>query len=86
MHLVYFLKSIPNPERTYTGYSGQETAEVRLANHNTGSSPVTRPYKPWQLCTYLVFPEENKARRFEAYCHTGSGKAWASKHIFELFQ
>jgi len=82
-HKVYFLQSLADPQRTYTGYTEQEVEE-RLTNHNTGSSPVTRLHKPWKIIYFMSFPDVTTARRFEAYCHTGSGRAWAARHVFAL--
>jgi putative endonuclease len=44
MFYVYILKS-QMTDRFYVGYS--ESPDHRLAEHNSGKAPSTKPYRPW---------------------------------------
>jgi predicted GIY-YIG superfamily endonuclease len=53
----------------------------RLNSHNAGQSSHTSKFRPWKLVLSIHFEEENKARSFERYLKTGSGKAFARKWL-----
>lgn len=36
---------------------------------------------PWELAFYAAFQEEVAARKFESYLKSGSGRAFAYKHL-----
>ncbi len=74
------LQSILNPEQTYIGFT--EDLKTRLKAHNNGQSPHTSKFKPWALITYIAFQDENKARAFEKYLKSHSGKAFANKRLW----
>ena len=74
------LRSIPNPDQTYIGFT--ENLKTRLTAHNQGQSPHTAKYKPWTLITYLAFSEKNRAHSFEKYLKSHSGKAFANKRLW----
>jgi len=89
MFYVYLLRSIPNPEQTYVGFT--EDLKARLTSHNHGQSPHTAKFKPWELITYLSFKNRSTALAFEKYLKSHSGKAFASKRLwwhpdFRLFR
>ena len=79
MHYVYQLQSLQYPQERYTGF----TSDVfkRLDSHNTDQVSHTSKYKPWKLVNYFAFSDEKKAREFEFYLKSGSGRAFASKHF-----
>ena len=79
MWYVYILRSVSYPSRTYTGL----TADLRrrFAEHNAGKSPHTRKCSPWKLVTYCAFANKQRAERFEAYLKSGSGRAFARRHL-----
>ncbi len=56
----------------------------RLETHNAGGSIYTAPFKPWKLVTYLCFDEQERAKLFELYLKTSSGKAFALKRLVSL--
>ena len=62
MFYVYMLRSIPNPDQTYIGFT--EDLKTRLKSHDQGQSPHTAKYKPWELITYLAFNNKSKALSF----------------------
>ncbi|NBV54280.1 MAG: GIY-YIG nuclease family protein [Proteobacteria bacterium] len=84
-YYVYFLISLQTTGRNYIGVTQQNPAE-RLENHNSKCNASTREHAPWKLLTYMVFPTSEAAYQFEKYLHTGSGRAWANKHIFKQIQ
>ena len=56
--------------------------EARLAKHNEGGSIHTAKYKPWNLVAYFAFEDAAKATSFERYLKSGSGRAFANKHLW----
>jgi predicted GIY-YIG superfamily endonuclease len=78
MYYVYFLKSIHH-EQVYIGLTSD--LKRRLSEHNQGKSIHTNKFKPWAVTTYLAFGDKNKAEAFERYAKTGSGIAFARKHL-----
>lgn len=80
MFYVYLLKSIPNPSKTYVGFTTD--LRERLYHHNTGGSEFTSGFRPWKLVTVIGFDEETKARAFEQYLKIGSGNAFAKRHLW----
>jgi predicted GIY-YIG superfamily endonuclease len=79
MCYVYILRSVSQPNQTYTGFT--EDLRHRLNQHNCGHSTHTRKFMPWELVFYAAFPEEATARKFEGYLKSGSGRAFALKHL-----
>ena len=80
MFYVYLLRSIPNPDQTYIGFT--EDLKARLTAHNYGQSPHTSKYKPWRLITYLSFNDKARALSFEKYLKSHSGKAFENKRLW----
>lgn len=80
MFYVYLLQSERLSDQRYTGFTADLPA--RLKTHNDGGSPHTSKFRPWRLVAYFAFEDEQKARGFEAYLKTGSGKAFASKRFW----
>ncbi|MCS5712196.1 GIY-YIG nuclease family protein [Candidatus Berkiella aquae] len=79
MMYVYILKSLKIPERYYVGST--HDLKRRLKEHNAGYSHHTNRYKPWRIELYLGFTDERKARKFETYLKSGSGRAFAKMHF-----
>ena len=79
MHYVYILESWNGPAHFYVG----ETANLRsrFADHQAGRSPHTSKRRPWKLKWYAGFENPTKARAFETYLKTASGRAFQMKHI-----
>ena len=80
MHYVYLLQSISHPNQRYIG----ETSDLkaRLKKHNAGGVPHTSKFVPWKLQAYIAFPTRPPALTFERYLKTGSGRAFASRHLW----
>ena len=80
MHYVYLLRSLSHPEQRYTGLTSD--LKARLATHNAGEVPHTSKFVPWELRTYVGFSTREQATRFELYLKSGSGRAFASRHLW----
>ena len=79
MFYVYILQSINAPDKTYIGFT--TNIVDRVAAHNNGQSMYTSHFKPWQLRTYMAFDSEQRARDFEKYLKSSSGKAFSHKRL-----
>lgn len=82
MFYVYLLKS-ENFDEIYTGFT--KDLRIRITEHNSGKSKHTKKFKPWKLVAYTAFDDEQSARQFEKYLKTGSGIAFARKHLLQAF-
>jgi len=80
MKYVYLLQSIAYPEQRYVGLTNN--LQHRLATHNQGGSPFTSRYTPWHIVTAIRFNDDQRAFAFEQYLKTGSGRAFANKHLW----
>ena len=40
-------------------------------------------YKPWRLVAYVAFLDKAKAEGFERYLKSGSGCAFANRHLWD---
>jgi putative endonuclease len=76
---VYILVSEANAEKHYTGIT-RDLSE-RLQEHNRGHCPHTAKYKPWQIETAIAFASQAKARAFEKYLKSGSGREFARRYF-----
>jgi predicted GIY-YIG superfamily endonuclease len=80
---TYILQSVPYPEELYRGHSGD--LKQRLAEHNHGKCPHTANFRPWKVKFYAAFETEELARNFERYLKSGSGHAFAKRHLGVAF-
>ena len=81
MHYVYLLRSLADVRQRYVGLTGDLRA--RLNAHNTGSSFHTAKFRPWKLVAYIAFADKTRAAGFERYLKSGSGHAFAERHLWE---
>ncbi|CAG0986296.1 hypothetical protein ARNL5_02863 [Anaerolineae bacterium] len=79
MYYVYVIQSIPHPNQHYTGIT--ENLNQRLVDHNEGRSVHTNKFKPWKIIVAIRVDNERKARAFEKYLKTGSGRAFMKRHF-----
>ena len=77
--IVYLLRSLTELNRPYVGLT--HDVEARLADHNAGRCPYTARHRPWQLHMIIEFPDDPRAIRFERYPKSGSGRAFAKRHL-----
>ena len=78
-HYVYILESVANPNRFYVGLS--EDLHDRLRKHNAGEVLHTSKFKPWVIKTAIAFRDRGRAAAFEHYLKSGSGRAFARRHL-----
>jgi putative endonuclease len=76
---VYVLKNQDNPPKYYTGLTSNVVR--RLAEHNGDSCHRTARYRPWELDVVIEFADERRAVAFERYLKSGSGVAFAQRHL-----
>jgi putative endonuclease len=76
---VYILVSRANERIHYTGVTRH--LEERLLEHNRGDCPHTSQHRPWRIETTVAFKSETKARAFEKYLESGSGREFARRHL-----
>jgi predicted GIY-YIG superfamily endonuclease len=80
MFYVYTPRSRTAPEQPYIGFT--EDLKQRLSTHNAGGSSHTAKFRPWDLVSYQAFLSRERALAFEKYLKSGSGKAFAKKHLW----
>jgi putative endonuclease len=78
-YYVYILVSKTNDEVHYSGVT--RDLKALLLEHNRGKCPHTAKHKPWKIETAVAFRSEAKARSFERYLKTGSGREFARRHF-----
>ena len=76
---VYILQSESNLKRFYTGVTSNLYA--RLAAHNRGESTHTATGRRWRVVVEMYFADASRARAFEEYLKSGSGRAFAARHF-----
>jgi predicted GIY-YIG superfamily endonuclease len=76
---VYILKNRESPPRYYTGLTSNVAR--RLAEHNSDGLHRTCRYRPWSIDVVIEFADEKRAAAFEQYLKSGSGVAFAQRHL-----
>jgi predicted GIY-YIG superfamily endonuclease len=77
--IVYILKNTDDPPRFYTGVTADLGA--RLEAHNAGRCRHTAKHRPWLVDVSVKFSDECRAVAFEKYLKSGSGCAFAKRHL-----
>lgn len=77
--VVYVLRNRSVPRRYYTGVTSN--AATRLAAHNAGHCSHTAGGRPWEIDVLVEFSDEARAVAFERYLKSGSGVAFAKRHL-----
>ena len=77
--IVYVLKTESDPTRYYTGLTSDIAS--RLDAHNAGRCPHTALCKPWIIDVLVEFSDERRAVALEKYLKSGSGCAFAKRHL-----
>jgi putative endonuclease len=80
MFYVYLLRSLNFPKMIYIGYT--INVQQRLETHNSGGSIHTTSARPWELVVALSFSDQAKAKTFEKYLKSQSGRAFAKRHFW----
>ena len=76
---VYLLQSLKDPSQYYVGATADLDARIR--KHNEGGSPYTSRFCPWKLTASIRFEDDARARQFERYLKTPSGRAFSARHF-----
>ena len=80
MKHVYLIQSIPCPDEHYVGIA--DDFQKRLLGHNSGNSKHTAKFRPWKPVVVIRFENDAKAVAFEKYLKSGSGRAFANRHLW----
>ena len=80
--LVYVLKNGEVPPRYYTGLTSDVVK--RHLEHNAGSCTHMAKHRPWSIDAVIEFADERRAVAFERYLKSGSGVAFAKRHLREF--
>ena len=80
LYYVYLIESLSAQGERYLGITSD--LKQRLQEHNAGKSSHTSKFRPWKLKTYIAFTNRAKAGAFERYLKSGSGHAFARKHLW----
>jgi len=81
VHYVYLLKSQSHPTQRYVGLTSD--LKARIQRHNDGDVPHMSKYRPWEIETYVAFSTRAQAAEFEQYLKSGSGRAFANRHLWQ---
>jgi len=76
---VYVLRNHEIPPKYYTGLISDVAR--RVAAHNTYRCSHTADHGPWSLDVAIEFADERRAVAFERYLKSGSGVAFAQRHL-----
>ena len=80
MHYVCLLRSQSHPAQRYVGLTSD--LKSRLGKHNGGEVPHTSKFLPWKLEACIALPDRQHAVEFERYLKSGSGRAFANRHLW----
>ncbi len=78
---VYIIRSVNHPDKRYVGVSAD--VSTRLDAHNAGQNRSTAPWRPWFVDVIIEFRTEPIALRFERFLKSGSGHAFADRHLVQ---
>ena len=76
---VYVLKNHESPPKYYTGITSDVVK--RSAIHNAGACIHTAKHAPWCIDLVIEFADERRAVALERYLKSGSGVAFAQRHL-----
>ena len=76
---VYVLRNSSQKARYYTGMTSNVPARLRF--HNAGLCRHTADGRPWQVDVVVQFADDRRALAFERYLKSGSGVAFAKRHL-----
>ncbi|HEV2806616.1 MAG TPA: GIY-YIG nuclease family protein [Chthoniobacterales bacterium] len=82
MDYVYLLRSESDPQQRYVGFTLD--LKSRLGEHNAGRARHTSKFAPWCLMAYFAFRSKPAAVAFERYLKSGSGRAFAERHVWQV--
>jgi len=77
MYYTYILRL--STDQFYVGYT--HDLRKRIAEHKRGGVKATKYRRPFDLVFYSAFDSVSKARSFEKYLKSSSGKAFRNKRL-----
>ena len=80
MYYAYILESETTPGEFYRGHT--DGLKRRVTEHNAGKCTHTSKLRPWKVKFYAAFETLALAQEFERYLKSGSGHAFAKRHLF----
>jgi len=80
MKYVYLLRSLSSQQETYIGITND--LNDRLKEHNSGKSSHTAKNVPWEVEVAIRFTDDKRATAFERHLKSGSGHAFANRHLW----
>jgi putative endonuclease len=80
VYYIYLIESVSAQGERYLGMATD--LKERLQEHNAGKSSHTSKFKPGKMTTYIAFTDRARAEAFERYLKSGSGHAFARKHLW----
>jgi putative endonuclease len=78
MEYTYILKCADGTY--YTGHT--QNLDERLRRHMKRENTYTKYRLPVELIFYAAFSDKYKAIEFERYLKSGSGRAFAKRHLY----
>jgi len=78
MYYVYFLQSIKDPSRFYTGYTTD--LKTRVKYHNEKANKFSRVFAPWKVVWYCAFSDIQKAKENEKAVSVADWESVSKKH------
>ncbi len=79
-YYVYMLSDVATRTHHYVGMT--ENLESRLEKHNARQVPHTSKFAPWTIDAAIAVRDKTTAAQLERYLKSGSGRAFANKHLF----
>jgi putative endonuclease len=76
---MYYIYSLQCKDGYYVGCT--DNLEDRIERHQKGQAPATNNRLPVKLEFYFATDNKYKAFEFEKYLKSGSGRAFANKHL-----
>ena len=76
---VYLIMSKRDQRIRYFGIT--RNLKSRMAKHNSGGCLHTAKFRPRRVEVAVAFRSEEKARAFERYLKTGSGREFSRRHF-----
>lgn len=76
---VYVIRNQGIPPKYYTGLTSDVAR--RVSEHYAGRCSHTADHGPWSLDVAIEFADERRAVAFEQYLKSGSGVAFAQRHL-----
>jgi predicted GIY-YIG superfamily endonuclease len=79
LRFVYVLKNSDQPPLYYTGLTSDPVE--RLKAHNQRNGHHTSGHGPWHFDVVIEFADAARAVKLERYLKSGSGNAFAMRHL-----